>query len=335
MAVRLKDVAQLAGVSVKTVSNVINGYPHVSAATRGKVEAAVDALGYRPNLQARSLRTGRTGVIALGVPRLDELYFAELAAQVIEAADGLGLTVLVDQTNGERERELEVLSGIRPGLVDGVILSPLGLRSADVEETERRTPVVLLGEHVLGSTLDHLRIDNVKAAQQLTRTLLDDGRRRIAVVGTPTERHVAVAGLRLQGYQRAHEELGVPWDEALWMPAADYRRADGAAAVRRLLDADLPFDAVFCFNDLLALGALSALRERGIAVPADVAVAGFDDIDECAFSVPPLTTVAPDKAQLALRAVHTLQARLGGTDDVPDPDVPFAVVERASTRGTR
>jgi DNA-binding LacI/PurR family transcriptional regulator len=335
MAVTLKDVALLAGVSVKTVSNVINGYPHVSAATRAKVAAAVEELDYRPNLQARSLRTGRTGVIALGVPRLDEVYFAEVAAHVIEAADQLGLTVLVEQTNGERVRELEVLSGIRPGLVDGVILSPLGLRREDVERTTRRTPVILLGEHVSESALDHLRIDNAKAAQQLTQRLLDRGRRRIAVVGTPTERHVGAARLRLTGYRRAHEERGIPWHEELWMAAPSYRRADGAAAVHTLVDAGVPFDAVFCFNDLLALGALAALREHGIRVPEDVAVAGFDDIDECSYSVPTLTTVSPDKAQLAVRAVHTLQARLTGAEEPPDPDVPFAVVERGSTAGDR
>jgi DNA-binding LacI/PurR family transcriptional regulator len=331
MAVRLKDVASLAGVSVKTVSNVINGYPHVSAATRSKVQDAVAALGYRPNLQARSLRTGRTGVIALGVPRLDEAYFAEVAAHVIEAADRLGLTVLVEQTNGDRQRELEVLSGIRPGVVDGVILSPLSLRSEDFEQTTTSAPVILLGEQVADSSLDHLRIDNVRAAQQVTHTLLAAGRRRIAVVGTPTGRHVSAAVLRLTGYQRAHEQHAVPWDEGLWMSVADYRRADGAAAVYRLISSGQFYDAIFCFNDLLALGALAALRQHGVRVPADVAVAGFDDIDEASHSCPTLTTVAPDKEQLAIRAVHTLQARLTGGEQVPDPDIPFAVVQREST----
>jgi DNA-binding LacI/PurR family transcriptional regulator len=329
MAVRLKDVAQLAGVSVKTVSNVINGYPHVSAATRARVEAAVTALGYRPNVQARSLRTGRSGVIALGVPRLDEAYFAEVAARVIEAADTLGLTVLVEQTEGQRHRELEVLAGIRPGLVDGVILSPLGLRREDVEQTTRRTPVVLLGEHVSDSAVDRLRVDNVAAAQQMTHGLLTSGRHRVAVVGTPTDRHVDAARLRLDGYRRAHDELGIAWDDELWMPVADYRRADGAEAVHRLVAAGRPFDALFCFNDLLALGALAALRQHGLRAPEDVAVAGFDDIEECAYSVPTLTTVSPDKAQLAIRAVRTLQARVSG-GEVPDPDIPFAVVWRDS-----
>lgn len=331
MAVRLKDVALLAGVSVKTVSNVINGYPHVSVATRSRVEEAVRTLDYRPNLQARSLRTGRTGVIAFGVPRLDEAYFAELSAHVIEAADRLGLTVLVEQTNGDRQRELEVLSGIRPGVVDGVLLSPLSLGLEDFEQTTMRTPVILLGEQVSDTSLDHLQIDNVQAAHQLTHGLLASGRHRIAVVGTPTDRHVSAARLRLAGYQLAHEHDDVSWNERLWMRVANYRRADGAAAVFQLINAGLPFDAIFCFNDLLALGALAALRQHGIRVPLDVAVAGFDDIDEGSYSVPTLTTVAPDKAQLAIRAVHTLQARLTGGEQVPDPNVPFTVVQRDST----
>ena len=331
MTARLKDVALLAGVSVKTVSNVINGYPHISPATREKVEQAVVALDYRPNLQARSLRTGRTGVIAFGVPRLDEAYFAELAAHLIEAADGLGLTVLVEQTDGDRQRELEVLSGIRPGIVDGVVLSPLSLQADDLERAAVRTPVILLGEQVSDTALDHLRIDNVAASRELTRGLIAGGRRRIAVVGTPTARHGGAAQLRLTGYLEAHDQDGVPYDDRLWMPVEHYRRADGAAAVHALLESGVPFDAVFCFNDLLALGALAALRQRGLRVPQDVAVAGFDDIDECSYSVPTLTTVSPDEGQVAARAVHTLQARLAGGQHTPDPDIPFAVVQRDST----
>lgn len=331
MAAGLKDVALLAGVSVKTVSNVINGYPHVSTATRTKVEEAVRTLGYRPNLQARGLRTGRSGVIALGVPRLDESYFAEISAQAIEAADQLGLTVLVEQTNGDRQRELEVLAGIRPGVVDGVILSPLSLDRTDLEQTPVRTPVILLGEQVSDSGLDHLRIDNVQAAHDMTHALLASGRRRIAVIGAQTERHVGAARLRLVGYQQAHEHLGVPWDEALWLSVANFQRAEGARAVYTLINSGAPFDAIFCFNDLLAFGALAALRQHSLLVPQHVAVAGFDDIDECAYSHPTLTTVAPDKKALALRAVHTLQARLNGADRTPDPHIPYALVQREST----
>ncbi len=331
MAAGLKDVAALAGVSIKSVSNVINDRPYVSSEMRARVQKAVDELGYRPNLQARGLRTGRSGVIALGVPRLDEAYFAEVAGQVIDVAEQVGLTVLVEQTNGVRERELEVLSGIRPGVVDGVILSPLGLTTSDLERASIRNPVVLLGEQVSDSGLDHLRIDNVQAAHQITHLLLASGRRRIAVVGARSDQHAEAARLRVAGYCLAHRHEGHPYDERLFVPVASFRRGDGARAVYALVESGASFDAVFCCNDQLALGALSALRQHGLAVPDDVAVVGFDDIEECAFSYPALTTVAPDKRELAARAVHTLVARLNGHDQVPSPHIPFAVVQRDSS----
>ena len=125
---RLRDVAELAGVSIRTVSNVVNGYAPVSDATRRRVEAAVEQIGYRPNVLARNLRRGRSGLLALVVPELDVPYFAELARAVISQARGQGFTVVVDQTDGEPERERElVLSGSRAALFDGVILSPVAL----------------------------------------------------------------------------------------------------------------------------------------------------------------------------------------------------------------
>ena len=127
MASTLHDVAKLAGVSIKTVSNVINDYPHIRPATRARVEAAVAELGYTPNLTARSLRSGRTGAIALAVPDLGLSYFAELAASVIEAAEEAGVVVLVEQTGGDRDREIELLRSPRLKMTDGLIFSPLGM----------------------------------------------------------------------------------------------------------------------------------------------------------------------------------------------------------------
>ncbi|MFD0660854.1 LacI family DNA-binding transcriptional regulator [Thermocatellispora tengchongensis] len=122
--VGLKDVARLAGVSVKTVSNVVNGYVHVTPKTRARVERAIKELNYRPNLSARNLRRGRSGIIALAVPELDIPYFAELARLIVAAAEEHGLTVLIDQTGGSRHREQQVAEGIRDQLIDGLIFSP-------------------------------------------------------------------------------------------------------------------------------------------------------------------------------------------------------------------
>jgi DNA-binding LacI/PurR family transcriptional regulator len=322
---RLKDVAERAGVSVKTVSNVVNGYLHVRPDTRAKVEEAIAALDYRPNLSARNLRLGRTGIIALAVPELDIPYFAELARHVVNAAATHEWTVLIDQTNGSREQERLVASGIRDHLIDGLIFSPLALTGADLSPGSGRTPMVLLGERVHHGPADHVAIDNVTAARDMTSHLIGLGRRRIAAIGAQHTAEGVTARLRLTGYTAALTAAGLPLDDALIAPATAWHRAEGAAGMRALLAAGARPDAVFCFNDTLALGALRALHEAGLKVPDDVAVAGFDGIEDGRFSVPTLTTIAPDKERLAQVAVDLLAARLAAPDGAPPQErlVPY------------
>jgi DNA-binding LacI/PurR family transcriptional regulator len=167
----LKDVARLAGVSPKTVSNVIHGYAHITDATRSRVQRALDELNYRPNLSARHLRAGRSGVIALAVPELGIPYFAELADSVIRAAGAHGWTVLIDQTDGLAEREQLVTAGIRDQLIDGLILSPLAMGREELRRRTDDTPLVLLGERIHDGPADHVAIDNVAAAATATAHL--------------------------------------------------------------------------------------------------------------------------------------------------------------------
>lgn len=320
MRPRLKDVAERAGVSIKTVSNVVNRYPHVSAETRARVEAAIAELAYQPNLSARSLRSGRSGVIALAVPDLDIAYFAELATHVIAAADRRGWTVLVDQTQGERDKERLVVAGIRAHLIDGLLFSPLALTGRDLAGRADRTPMVLLGERIgVGrSPYDHVGIDNVAAAREATAHLASLGRHRIAAIGAQRTAAGVTARLRLKGHQQALRDSGLPQDPELIAYVEAYRRADGAAAMARLLDSGLPVpDAVFCFNDTLALGALRTLLSRGHRVPDDVMVMGFDDIEDGRFTTPTLSTVAPDKGLIAESAVELLDRRLAGASPKP------------------
>ncbi|MFU8853599.1 LacI family DNA-binding transcriptional regulator [Micromonospora sp. SL1-18] len=329
---RLKDVAERAGVSVKTVSNVVNGYIHVRPDTRARVLEAIAALDYRPNISARNLRRGRTGIIALAVPELDIPYFAELAKHVVSAAARHDLTVLIDQTNGDPEQERLVASGIRDHMIDGLILSPLALAGADLDASATTTPMVLLGERVTHGQADHVAIDNVAAAQDVTAHLVALGRRRIAAIGAQHTAEAATARLRLAGYSEALRAAGLARDEELIVPALAWHRADGAEAMRALLAAGARPDAVVCFNDTLALGAMRALHDAGLRVPDDVAVVGFDDIEDGRFSVPTLTTVAPDKADLARIAVDLLAARLAATDPPPrEQTVPHRLIPREST----
>ncbi|WP_250027844.1 LacI family DNA-binding transcriptional regulator [Paractinoplanes maris] len=306
----LKDVAARAGVSIKTVSNVVNGYVHVAPTTRARVQAAIEALGYVPNIAARQLRSGRSGVIALAVPELQSPYFAEIAGLIVQAAERRSWTVLIDQTDGLAERERDLVEGLRRHAIDGLIFSPLALAGEELALRDG-TPMVLLGERVWHGPADHVAIDNTAAAADATGHLTALGRRRIAAIGVQDKPSAVTAHQRLAGYRAALAEAGLPIDTALEMPAEGFHRADGAAAMARLLDTDSPPDAVFCFNDLLALGALRTLLSRGIPVPDDIAVIGFDDIEDGRFSTPTLSTIAPDAPRIAQLAVDLLAERLG------------------------
>ena len=307
---RIKDVAEYAGVSPKTVSNVINNFEHVSDRTREAVREAIDALGYRVNIAGRQLRQGRTGMITLAVPELDVAYFAELAKHVMIEAGRRGRTVLLHQTGGAREQELAALHGFDAQFTDGVILSPLALQPRDLATRDRGLPVVLLGERPAAGSTDHVAIDNVRAAREATEHLLARGRRRIAVVGGRVRGRQGTDRLRTDGYREALKAAGIPFDGELVMPVDAYHWKDGARAAAALLDAGSRPDALLCLNDHLALGALRALHERGRSVPGDLEVVGFDDIEASRFSVPSLTTVSPDKKEIARAAVALLLDRI-------------------------
>lgn len=335
-AARLEDVAKLAGVSAKTVSNVVNDYVHVRPVTRTRVQQAIDLLGYRPNVVARNLKSGRSGVIALALPELDAPYFAELAHHVVQAANERGWTVLVDETGQTqdqslRARERSAVSGIREHLIDGVILNPLALDDADVERYGS-VPVVLLGERLGSHLADHVAIDNEAAAAEATRHLISTGRRRIAVVGAQPPPYGHSARLRLRGYRDALAEAGIRYDPTLVVTALSWRRQPGVDAVPQLLALPEPPDAVFCLNDLLALGVIRGLADAGRRVPQDIAVVGFDDIEEARYAVPSLTTVAPDKQAIARSAVDHLARRLEHGSAAPEEvTVGYTLQVREST----
>jgi DNA-binding LacI/PurR family transcriptional regulator len=331
----LKDVARRAGVSVKTVSNVVHGYAYVTEGMRERVQKALEELNYQPNLPARYLRKGRMGVIALAIPYLNNPYFAEIGKAVIAAASAHAYTVLLDHTDGERTKEAQVLSGMHPRLIDGVILSPLALDAQDLQPRQVETPLVLLGERLMKIPYDHILIDNVAAARVATEHLIQMGRRRIAAIGIQNASTGETAHLRLRGYYEALEAAGLQPDQRLLIQSLAYNRADGVQAMRHLLTLDQPPDAVFCFNDLLALGASRAIFEVGLRIPEDVALVGFDDIEEARFATPSLTTLAPDKARIGELAVAHLVRRMNGTYSGPAEQVeaPFCLIPRESTLG--
>lgn len=332
MAARLRDVAERAGVSVKTASNVVNNYPHIRPATRKKVEQAIAELHYRPNLSARRLKHGRAGFLALAVPQMDSPYFAELAAHVSAEATRRGYILLLDVTGAEAEAEQLVLEGMRSHVIDGVIFSPLALTAEQIAARSDKLPMVLLGERGVPDGYDHVAVDSVAAARAVTEHLLSTGRRRVAAIGR--ESAAGTASVRLEGYHQALAAAGIDADPDLVVGVPHYEREDGRQAMQILLALPEPPDAVFCFNDLMAVGALRACAEAGIKVPEQIAIAGFDDIPEGRYTTPSLTTVSPDLALLSHSALDMLLDRIdGGSGAANEVSVPWRLVVRESTAG--
>jgi DNA-binding LacI/PurR family transcriptional regulator len=328
MATR-RDVAYAAGVSLRTVSNVVNGHQHIASSTRSRVQAVIEELGYRPSELARSLKVGRSGLVGLMLPELDTPYFAELTRFFVEEGDNRGYTVVIDQTDGDLDRERDFIARTDHGaLFDASILSPLALRSSDVGELGTQRPIVFLGEELFPG-FDKVMVDNFQAAREAVALLATQGRTRIAAIGAEHTRHGS-SDLRLAGYKAALHDAGLKFDHDLIAYVSAFRRPDGAAAIRQL--AQRQPDAVFCFADPLALGAMRALHELGIRVPDDVAIVGFDDIEDGRFSIPSLTTVSPDKRWIAHKAFELLDRKLDGsaTKEANSIDAPYEIVRRES-----
>ena len=309
MGANLRQVAERAGVSVRTVSNVVSGFALVAPETRERVQRVIDELQYRPNAAARHLRGGRSGLVALVLPEISSPYFGELAGHLADGAEAYAWTLLVQQTGGDAARERELLDGVRGQAVDGLIVSPWALSPAELTRRPDSAPLVLLGEQDADGRLDHVAIDNVAAAAAMTRHLIASGRTRIAAIGLQPHLENGTAARRAEGYRQALRAGGIAYGKELEFEVESLHRADGAAAMRRLLDGGTEVDAVFCFSDQLALGALHVALERGLSVPGDLAVAGFDDIEDGRYANPALTTVSPDKLALAEAALACLAER--------------------------
>ncbi len=338
MTPTIHDVARLAEVSIKTVSNVMNDYPHIRPATRQRVLDAIERLDYKPNLSARGLRSGKTGLVSLIIPDLRNPYFAELADVVVRAADAQGLSVMIAQSNGDRQRELSLLTGPRTQMVDGVLFSALGLSEADHDLLARiRTPMVILGERILHGPKDHVTMRNVEGSQAATEHLIGIGRRRLVALGSDPAQGIGSAALRLEGYRRALAGAGIEEDPDLVVDVLGWYRRTGADSMRRFLERGTDFDGVVAFNDQIALGALRVMQEAGLRIPEDVAIIGFDDVDETAYTLPSLSTIDPGREEIAEVALRYLVGRIDGSDaDVPPRDhlTAFRVHQRESTTPT-
>ncbi|WP_345751124.1 LacI family DNA-binding transcriptional regulator [Microbacterium rhizophilus] len=333
MGVSIRDVAARAGVSVGTVSNVLNRPDSVPEATLERVRSAIAELGYVRNDAARQLRAGRSTTVGLVVLDARNPFFTDVARGADDEAALHGLSVLIGNSDEHPERELRLVSHFEEQRAHGLLISPIGDDVARLREIrERGIPVVLVDRTVAGSGFSSVAVDDVHGGELAARHLLDAGRRRIAYVGGPAGlRQVAD---RAEGARRAVAAVdGASLDLAA---VASLTVAEGRTAGERL--AALPAaerpDAVFAANDLIALGVLQALALAGVSVPGDVALIGYDDIDFAAAATVPLSSIRQPSRRMGATALSILVEEAADPSLAPR-DVVFEpeLVVRASTGG--
>ena len=315
----MRDVAQLAGVSQRTVSNVVNNFPHISPTTRRAVEDAIRQLGYRPNIAAQRLRQGQTHTLALAIPNLAWPYFGEIAHLIQDEARRNGYSIMVVETAGTREHEVSVLRDFRTNLIDGLILSPIELDREGLAELALDAPLVLLGERIQDAGIPHYSMDNVSAASEMVHHLYQQGARSFLILGSTHTRATSSAGaLRQRGIEKALSQLGL--DSWAWrsVEVSPWTAEGAESALSQWLESNTLPDAIFTMNDLLGAGALRALSRAQIRVPEDVLVSSWDDTVLSRFSTPALTTISPDTHAIAHEAVAGLIALIEGSGRAGD-----------------
>jgi len=322
---RIRDVAALASVSVATVSRVLNGDSRVNHELRERVLAATSQLDYRPNRLARNLRRQQMDVIGIVVPDIENPHFAKMVRVVEAIALGLGHRVLVCNTDEDADRQAACLQMLADERVSGIVLSPSGLDGGIDHLRDLAIPVVTIERALRHGPTDAVTADNVAAVKAATRRLIDAGHASIAFVGSHPEANAD--NKRQLGYLTAIQEAGL----APILTGGQFLCDPAEVAVAALLRAKRPVSALVVANNLMALGAIRAIRRAGLRIPDDVALIAVDDPPWAELLDPPLTVLAQPIRAMATRAVEFVVRRLGGDQSPPVHDVfPLKLIVRRS-----
>jgi LacI family transcriptional regulator len=313
--ITIADVARVVGVSMMTVSRVINNKGDVSPATRQRVLQVIEDLGYRPSGIARGLATQHTGTLGLVVPDIANPFFAEVARGVENIAHAQGYNVFLCNTNEDQNRELDVLNSLAEKWVDGIVLCSSRLDNDALLEVTQSHPAVVLVNRRLeadASGVSTVLVDDLTGARMATEHLIHTGHKNIGfLTGPPGSRS---GQWRVQGYRETMQSAGIPILPP-WMQSCSPIAAHGCEIAKVLLSVHPEITALLCYNDLVAVGALKAYQEAGLRVPEDVAVVGFDDIPLAALVTPSLTTCHIPRYDLGARAVELLLEQISSFDD--------------------
>lgn len=326
--VTVVDVAREAGVSPSTVSRIVTGATRVSEKKRKAVEAVIERLGFVPNMMARGLKSGRTMTLGIVIPEMTSAFF-EAALSGIEAAlQGTGYVPIVMSGHWDAKEEAQRIEFMRLRPVDGIIMLSGRMSTDEILKYSRARPIAALGRTLQSRNAVAINLDNRQGAFDATDHLIGLGHRRIAFIAGPRDQRDAEE--RLGGYRDALHAANLPFDRAL-VAQGDFHESGGLMAMNFLLDSSPDFSAVFAANDQTAYGARLALYRRGIRLPDDMSLVGFDDLPSSSYTTPPLTTIRQPMFELGGILVKAVLDLIGGNPVTLDAP-PMKLVVRESTR---
>ncbi|MCB9452849.1 MAG: LacI family DNA-binding transcriptional regulator [Anaerolineaceae bacterium] len=305
MPVTLKDVAQKAGVSRSTVSRALNNTGRMTEETRNHIKTIAAEMGYVPNFLAQSLHETRTRTIGVVITSISNPFISELVEGIEEVADNSGYTIILGASKFDPEKEIKTILKFYQRRVDGIIVQAAHLTNFDDRRLESiDIPIVLINDEINIGTYNNVSTDSRVEVKKAVNYLFSIGHRHIGYIGSSLRMHSNRN--RRMGYEDAHEENGQPINEShiFSLPMmSDYET--GRKILDRVLDTNVT--AVFCYCDMIAIGLMNACRERGVSVPDNLSVVGFDNIDQASQFYPPLTTVHQPKFELGRRAMRLIQ----------------------------
>jgi DNA-binding LacI/PurR family transcriptional regulator len=328
MSVTIKDIARAAGVSHSTVSRALADSPLISTETKERIRRLADEMGYAPSAIGRGLVTRRTGTIGLVVTTIADPFIAEVVQGIEETALSYNYNTILCNSQAEPERELKTVRALHEKRVDAIIVTSSRLGSLYMAHLrEVGVPIVLINNQRGGAYTHSVLIDDRRGGELAGKYLLGLGHERIAYVAGPV--WAQASNVRLEGLRQALRPRGldVPAD---WVLEGNGRPEGGIEAAHELLRRKLPATAVFCYNDMTAVGLLAALHKAGLRVPEDLSVIGYDDVAIVAHLQPPLTTIAQPKYALGQQATEMALTLIRGEPDVRDVVLAPALVERES-----
>ncbi|MCB2297630.1 LacI family DNA-binding transcriptional regulator [Clostridium tagluense] len=332
MAASIKDVAREAGVSIATVSRVLNDIDVVNEDTKKKVKDAIKKLSYRPNIVARSLKTQKSSTIGIIIPDISNQFYPEIVRGCEDVANIYNYNIMLCNADLDLDKEMEALRILKEKMIDGVIYmsNSIGQNIISLIK-ELEMPTVLVETTDEDGIFPSVSIDNVMAASDAVKYLINKGNKKIAYVGTTTEK-VNALSKRYTGYKKGLAEMEINLDNDL-VYFGGVKARDGYAGINAILDKGMEIDSVFCASDEIAMGVINALRDRDIKVPEDVDVMGFDDIYSASIFYPKLTTVSQPMYDMGSVSMRMLIKSINNlVVDEKHFVLPYRIVERDSCK---